>query len=82
MKKFIIQGKIFIKQSSHEISSYNIVETKQHSPPYPLKIFKKILDSYVYYVIISMLLYAVLANAGLRGEGIECQRSELKIMNL
>ena len=58
------------------------METKQCSPPHPLKFFKKILDSYVYYVIISMLLYAVLANAGLRGEGIECQRSELKIMNL
>ena len=64
-----------------EISLYNI-EAKQHTPSHPIKIFKKILDSYVYYVIISMLLYAVLANAGLRGEGIECQRSELKIMNL
>ena len=60
----------------------NINETKQRPQPHTLKFFKKILDRNVYYVIISMLLYAVLANAGLRGEGIECQRSELKIMNL
>ena len=41
------------------------------------KNYKKILDSYVYYVIISMLLYAVLANAGLRGEGY--RMSEIRV---
>jgi len=46
------------------------------------KNFQKKLDRIISCVIISMLLYAELVHTRLRGEGMKCPKSELKIMNL